>query len=132
MIFYIIFLSIFAYFLGGSEKSDRELKKHIFTFFLLDMIFCLLSLRVCKNPFVLWLFYLITTLIIIFYFYFFVFIIILFILLFIFFFCLFLSFNYQFIYIITLFLLLRLVVGVKYIFPQAFDQLWFIFSIQVF
>ena len=83
MIFYIIFLSIFAYFLGGSEKSDRELKKHIFTFFLLDMIFCLLSSRVCKNPFVLWLFYLITTLIIIFYFYFFVFIIILFILLFI-------------------------------------------------
>ena len=68
-IFYIIFLSIFAYFVGVSETSDSELKKtHIFTFFLLDMIFCLLSSRVCKKPFVLWLFYLIITLIIIFYF----------------------------------------------------------------
>ena len=68
-IFYIIFLSIFAYFVGVSETSDSELKKtHIFTFFLLDMIFWLLSSRVCKKPFVLWLFYLIITLIIIFYF----------------------------------------------------------------
>ena len=39
MIFYIIFLSIFVYFVGISETSDNELKKHIFTFFLLDMIF---------------------------------------------------------------------------------------------
>ena len=67
MVFYI-FLPIFAYFVGVSETSDSELKKHIFTFFLLDMIFCLLSSRVHKKPFVLWFFYLIITLIIIFYF----------------------------------------------------------------
>ena len=61
MVFYI-FLPIFAYFVGVSETSDSELKKHIFTFFLLDMIFCLLSSRLYKKPFVLWLFYLIITL----------------------------------------------------------------------